>query len=208
MTCGVYVLESLSGKFYIGSSVDIKVRLKRHRTDLRRGVHSNQRLQDAFAKYGQLIERILLICRPEDRLMYEQTCIDALRPEYNLSPQATAGFWTEEMKERQRQTLKGRKRSPEAVAKTAAALRGKPKSQEHKARLAAANLGKKASAETRMKMAAKKKTPAMLDALARGRQVNPHRVSDEQREKLREASLRHYRKNPPPRDERGRLLPR
>lgn len=44
--CGVYkITNKETGKFYIGSSVDIRQRWYAHKSKLRRGVHSNQHLQ-------------------------------------------------------------------------------------------------------------------------------------------------------------------
>lgn len=50
---GVYAIKNnLDGKIYIGSSVDILNRFKRHKYELIRGEHNNKYLQCAWNKYG------------------------------------------------------------------------------------------------------------------------------------------------------------
>lgn len=85
MKSGIYLIESPSGGQYVGSAVNLTGRRNGHFSALRRGCHQNRILQNAWEKYGdRLIFRVLLICRKEDRLFYEQRTIDALRPRYNI----------------------------------------------------------------------------------------------------------------------------
>jgi group I intron endonuclease len=83
---GIYKITSPSGKFYIGSAVDMQRRCHEHRTGLRRGSHCTLPLQKAYVKYG--IEKLefsaVLYCRREDLIFFEQICIDGLGPQYNL----------------------------------------------------------------------------------------------------------------------------
>lgn len=84
-TSGIYKISSPSGKFYIGSAVNISKRWYEHRKDLRDGRHHNKPLQNAFAKYGRsfLKFEVLIVCQKSELLFYEQRCIDALGPAYN-----------------------------------------------------------------------------------------------------------------------------
>jgi group I intron endonuclease len=51
---GIYkIVNKINGKFYIGSSVNIKIRWYRHITELLRNVHKNTHLQRAWNKYGR-----------------------------------------------------------------------------------------------------------------------------------------------------------
>lgn len=51
---GIYIiLNRVTGKFYLGSAVDLKGRWYNHTNDLRRGVHANFHLQAAWNKYGE-----------------------------------------------------------------------------------------------------------------------------------------------------------
>lgn len=54
MGCGIYIIKNtVNGKVYIGSSIDIKTRLIRHKSMLRGGYHDNEYLQNSFNKYGE-----------------------------------------------------------------------------------------------------------------------------------------------------------
>jgi group I intron endonuclease len=87
--CGVYKITSPSGKFYIGSSVDIRKRWNEHRCRLagHAGGHHNQYLKNAAVKYGidSLVFEVLELCARKDVREREQFYIDSLKPSYNLS---------------------------------------------------------------------------------------------------------------------------
>lgn len=51
---GIYrITNTASGMFYIGSSCDIKKRHREHRLDLRKGIHDNNYLQEAWIQDGE-----------------------------------------------------------------------------------------------------------------------------------------------------------
>lgn len=52
MRAGVYYLCFSSGRFYVGSSLDVERRLKEHFRKLRKQVHHNQRVQNEFNDFG------------------------------------------------------------------------------------------------------------------------------------------------------------
>lgn len=135
MPCGIYEIRSPSGRFYVGSAVDIDRRWTRHRKDLRSGTHGNRKLTRAAAKYGvhELIFSTLLICNPNDLIMYEQAAINALRPAYNIAPNAGNHL--------------GIKRTDAFRFKVSAALRNRPVSQETRDKIGARHKGKKLSPE-------------------------------------------------------------
>ena len=91
---GVYKIE-LNGKFYVGSSSrDISARWDRHIGDLKKGIHGNKYLQNAFNKYGEeaLVFSILeAVDTPDGVITIEQKYIDELKPEYNILQ--VAGSW-------------------------------------------------------------------------------------------------------------------
>ena len=110
MNCGVYkLLQEATGAYYIGSSKNIKRRMKEHRHDLRRKCHCNKYLQNSFNKYGPLVPSLIIVCSEVDLFLYEQLAIDSLKPQLNLSPIAATGCilaraaQTKEGRERQRQ---------------------------------------------------------------------------------------------------------
>ena len=51
---GIYCIRNkVNNKIYIGSSVDIDRRFRKHRTQLNTKVHSNKHLIKAYHKYGK-----------------------------------------------------------------------------------------------------------------------------------------------------------
>lgn len=51
---GIYcIMNTVNGKKYVGSSIDISSRWTSHRHDLKRGIHSNVHLQKSWDKYGE-----------------------------------------------------------------------------------------------------------------------------------------------------------
>ena len=95
MNTGVYEITLGSEKKYIGSSVDIVTRKRKHIHLLRNGVHPNTHMQNAFNKYGgEFLFMVLVYCSPKDCLLYEQMAIDAFMPGklYNIRKQATSNL--------------------------------------------------------------------------------------------------------------------
>ena len=85
--CGIYMLiNTKNGKRYIGSSINIRERLWKHRSLLRHNHHDNPHLQNAWNKYGEdcFDYSLLEICSTEDRFNREQFYVNTLKPEYNI----------------------------------------------------------------------------------------------------------------------------
>jgi len=92
---GVYKIGfSGTDNFYIGSSNDIAKRFTYHRSRLKRGVHENPCLTNAFNKYGidNCFIEIMKVCDASDILIHEQYFLDTLKPEYNIAKSATSGI--------------------------------------------------------------------------------------------------------------------
>jgi group I intron endonuclease len=52
--CGIYMIKNMfNNKMYIGKSIDITRRWKKHKSDLNNNRHDNKHLQSAWNKYGQ-----------------------------------------------------------------------------------------------------------------------------------------------------------
>lgn len=139
---GVYIIFNIySGKSYIGSSKDLKKRIRIHKRRLKINKHENPHLQRAWEKYGwnAFIFKPLLICAEKDLLMYEQTCMDHFKPAYNISIVAGA-------------PMRGRRMSAESKLKMSNARRGVPKSLAHRIAMSAAQKGRIITAEARVKI--------------------------------------------------------
>jgi group I intron endonuclease len=139
MTTGIYCIRHVdSGKSYIGQSLDVESRLRRHHRDLVRGRHFNRYLQRAWNKHGasQFEFRILLICEERDANAYERKCINAFGTMlksrgYNSREGGGAGehvIFSDGWRRRISEAMKGKKRGPFT--------------EEHKRKIAEASIGK------------------------------------------------------------------
>jgi group I intron endonuclease len=84
---GVYEIKNVvNGHKYIGSSVNVVWRLWGHKHALNLHQHHNPYFQNAWNKHGEqnFILRVLLYCDRGMLLIYEQMCLDAFKPEYNI----------------------------------------------------------------------------------------------------------------------------
>ncbi len=149
---GIYAIRNKqTGRVYVGSAVNLTVRLYNHRSDLNTGRHCNIKLTRAWAKSGaEAFEFVVLesVACAADLIGREQHWIDtldAVRSGYNIAPIAGSSL--------------GRQASPESRAKVSAALTGKPKSAEHIAKVSAKLMGRPGTrkgavltAETKEKM--------------------------------------------------------
>lgn len=152
MTSGIYkIANSKSGKFYVGSSINIEQRFYSHKSQLRRGVHYNQHLQSAWNKDGEesFLFSVLLEVDTEHLLSKEEEVIletECYKREvgYNKTTNTTS-------------PMLGRKHSKETIEKCRAASTGRVKSAETRRKLSEANRGRTFSEETRRRMSEAKK---------------------------------------------------
>ena len=92
---GVYCFyNKLTKRKYVGSSVDVYNRYKRHVRDLKRGQHHSPHLQRSWNKYGPEYFEFFVLerCDATDLLQREQYWLDEISTKYNSSP--TAGTRT------------------------------------------------------------------------------------------------------------------
>ncbi|SRR6266702_2073921 len=195
-TSGIYCITcTVTGKFYVGSAVNLYRRWIDHRKHLRNNTHDNQKLQRAWNKYTEatfVFEILELVLIPEMLTAREQYWIDKLKPFFNIAKVAGSSL--------------GIKRSPEMREKLSILKRGKPgpkHTPETRAILSAQkqgntyNLGKKFTAEHRAKICAaslgnksnlgRKRSPA---AIEKTRLANlGQKRSEETVEKLRLSHL-------------------
>lgn len=81
--CGIYkITNNINGKFYIGSSNDIKNRWYQHKKKLNSEEHGNPHLQKAWILYGgdNFVFEVIEECSPETRFEREQFYLNALNP--------------------------------------------------------------------------------------------------------------------------------
>lgn len=190
-TSGIYKITcTVTGKFYIGSSIDLQGRQSDHFGELRRGIHINPKLQNAFNKYGEdaFIYEVLELVLIPFLIEREQYYLDKLKPfgnkgfNINLNAASRLGMnHTPESREKNRQAHLGKTVSPETRKKLQEANLGNARA-----------LGNKLSPETRAQMSqarmgnqinlGRKHAPETIEKI-RGYEHTP-----EQLEKMREAS--------------------
>lgn len=161
---GVYQIQNLNnGKRYVGSSVDVYLRLRKHREMLERGSHYNVHLQRSWKKNGEreFSFQILVFCDKKMLTFYEQRVMNTWSPEFNINPNAANRLGTvHTYKTRSKMSktrigkpipaLRGRKLSPEHRAKVVTTLdlhrgnrRGVRLSEDHKRKISASLVGNK-----------------------------------------------------------------
>lgn len=92
---GIYMFFNIvSGKRYIGSSVDIYSRIHEHIHNLNNNKSHNAHFQASWNKYGEdaFMFCVLEYCPEEIRFDREQYYINYLKPEYNLTLNIIANF--------------------------------------------------------------------------------------------------------------------
>ena len=161
MNTGIYAIENtVNGKMYVGSAANLKSRKNSHSSLLRKGTHTNEKLQRSYNKHGEEAFKIrtLLVCRREDLLFYEQLAIDkfnAVKSGYNIAPIAGSPLGvkrTPEAKANYGAASKARWADPEFRTRVSAALRAGQASPEAKANYSAATKARWADPEFRAKM--------------------------------------------------------
>lgn len=131
-TPGLYQFTNeVTGTFYVGSSVHVHKRRAQHIYALKKGKHTNQRLQYEWNKYGAdaFNWRVLAVVDRSVLHQVEQRLLDQvfrLPGCLNLCPTPSGG-------------MAGRKHSPESRARMAAVKCGKRHSAETLERMRAAN---------------------------------------------------------------------
>lgn len=129
MKTGIYkILNTVSGKFYIGSALDINKRWRQHRNSLDNGQHRNVHLQRSWDKYGSFVFEFLVVEETliEDLITREQHYIDTLNVcdiniGFNIAPTAGSSL--------------GIKRTEYTVERIRASRLGKTLTEDHKANI-------------------------------------------------------------------------
>lgn len=150
VTSGIYrIVNMITSRTYIGSSYNMKSRLKTHLDKLANGKHGNRRLQRSWIKHGSSAFTLehLIYCQNEELARREQAFIDAYiehdLPLYNLRPSAESrlGFryvFTAEDRAKVGAAVRGRKLTPEQCA----AIHARQSTLEWKAMMSARMKGR------------------------------------------------------------------
>lgn len=188
----VYLIRNLvNAKVYVGKTNDVSHRWAQYVSDSKRNRH-HMLIVRAMKKHGihnflmEVLEEFdtenAALCA-ERRWIKHYNSTD-LSCGYNLDSGGLGGkSLSSETKEKLSEVMKGRKKSPEAVAKVAAALRGRKLSPETRARMSQAKKGKKRDPEVGKKVSEALKgkplseeTKAKMAAARVGRKLSPEHV--------------------------------
>ena len=196
---GIYkIVNSQNGKIYVGSSLDVERRWRKHKSALRAGRHRNPHLQNSWDLYGESAFSLSVLEQVSEDLCLleaEQRYIDTLKPDYNIATHATGGSGprSEETKQKISAAVKGdkhpffgkthseetRKKISEANLGKAAWNKGTPLSKAHRAKLSESLSGSK---HPQFGVERAKETKKKISASLTG-----HEVSAETRKKISEA---------------------
>lgn len=169
---GIYkIVNKINGKFYIGSSTDIKRRYSRHLSDLKKNKHDNQHLQLAWNKYGPevFLFEIYKVCEPQFLLEEEQKELNIWVGKnecYNMRKDAKCPI------------APGSKRPRWIVEKYSNSQRGKSRwSEEQRKQMSIDRLGRKHKPETLLKL--KTRPKSCYTGIIKAQQTNNGRIYSE-----------------------------
>lgn len=156
---GIYVIRNtVNGRSYVGSSVNLRRRNNTHFLELRRSVHHNPHLQADFDLLGReaFTFEVIEPCPPRDLPQREKHHIDILgvldpTKGYNIQPEPYKGIIPEEVSRLISQKATGRKLSESTKKKIGDFHRGKVMSNETRIKMSRSQTGKVKSQACREK---------------------------------------------------------
>ena len=175
---GVYgIYNEITGKWYVGSSLEITKRWWRHLWELRQGKHHSPKLQRSFNKHGEGAFRFLVLeeCASEELESRETATIERLKAHsggYNVASEAKGGF------------MRGRQWPEETKAARVEAMKGFRHSEESKERIRKAKKEQWANPEQRAKIAASQRCPKSAEGAARIAAASLKRLQDQSPEQV------------------------
>jgi group I intron endonuclease len=135
---GIYqIIHITSGKFYIGSALNIYHRVKKHISELNLNRHHSRKLQGVWNKYGgdAFALNVIEYCSEDILIDREQHYLDLLKPKLNISKKAGS--------------IKGYKHSEESKAKISKANKGRKFTEEHRKNIGESSKGRMPSDKAR-----------------------------------------------------------
>jgi group I intron endonuclease len=166
---GIYCfINTHNGKRYVGQSINIDARHKRHLIDLNKNTHPNAHLQGAFNKYGSSCFELHILeeCGADMLDMREIAWINYYHSYgeggYNMNSGGLGNKRYVPSEETRRKLSEAAKRRPpmsdEIRRKISETKKGTVISAEHRRKLSEASKGRVTSAETRAKLSEYSKT--------------------------------------------------
>jgi len=141
--CGIYrIYNKSNGKFYIGSSKNIKQRKQKHFYQLNKNNHKNDYLQNAWNSQQNKEDfdfQVFIYCKEHELILLEQKCIDIMNPHYNESRIAGRPDLNENTRKKISKSVKNYlislgdnhpSKRPEVREKMSLSSKGRPKTKE------------------------------------------------------------------------------
>lgn len=172
---GIYkIINKINNKYYVGSSVNVKKRLRDHRSKLNHNKHPNLHLQAAFVLYGKENFNYVIVEQniPQNELfLIEQKYLDICKLEpltnynmtYNAFAPATGAKASEEtrkkigIKSKGNKYCLGRKLSNEEKEHLSKINKGKTLTPEHREKIRQSLIGKKHSEQRKINISNSRK---------------------------------------------------
>ena len=136
--CVYEITHSESEKPYIGRTINLKERARRHYQDLSNGTQKNPKMQNIHNKYGDMWTiRVIEECSEKDGIDLEGLILSEvnLKNVLNCHTNSIGGskdqVWTKEQRQRQSEMSTGRKWSNEQKQRQSERLSGNPSTVAH-----------------------------------------------------------------------------
>ena len=170
ITATYIIFNTVTGHYYIGSTISIYNRLLNNRKTLRNNKHHAVKLQEIYNKQEELTFLIGLIYTEsaeesreiEDKLIKEHLGKELCCNMIDNALAASNGM-SNAAKENMRQAQLGKKLSSDTKKKLSIAHKGKIFSEEHRANIRKVKIGSKASSEAKRNMSESRKKVIMSD---------------------------------------------
>jgi group I intron endonuclease len=175
---GIYkIVNNITGTIYVGSSCNILKRWDNHRQGLRKGIHSNPKLQNSWSKHGKeafsfhIVEEVSdveTLHVAEQRVVTEYKSAGYLLYNIRKVVESSRGLVTsEETKAKLSKASTGKTHTRNTKLKLRQFNTGKRLNADHKDKLRAKALTRSITSETRTKMYATRKVKHLHKQLDR-----------------------------------------
>lgn len=142
ISCVYSMTHEVSGREYIGRSLNLRDRMRKHWQELITGKHKNPKITKTYAKHGpSFIVRPIVIASPEYCEEVEEKLLAkiVLRQSLNCHRNSTGGWrgleWSDEARNRLSKSRKGKAISKDAMARAIETRKTSKKWHEHQSRL-------------------------------------------------------------------------
>lgn len=200
---GIYQIRNIiNNKVYIGSAINFKQRWKKHKEQLKKGMHPNTYLQNAWNKYGEnsFVFEITEIIKEIDQLIPKEQYYKDLYKSYDRNfgydirkiAESNLGIkCSEKSRKKHSKSQKGKRHTEKARRNMSLAKIGKIFTIKHKKELSKSQIGNKNALGHKCSNEAKQK----MSLIRKNKYIGENHPwfgkhhSEETKQKMREAKL-------------------